>query len=124
VRSQYAYGFEDPSLIDPDNWALDGGLIDRPGVDEITPECSTTSATTFLPSRPCGASLGSADPPTPVASGANDEIFPQQLVQQIPTDHPGCRTPAVPTGHFALEEAADQIAALIRYFLVRTVPPA
>jgi len=63
-------------------------------------------------------------PPTLVATGANDEIFPEQVVRQILTDHPGAEYHALQTGHFALEDKAAEIAALMRDFLARTVPPA
>jgi pimeloyl-ACP methyl ester carboxylesterase len=61
-------------------------------------------------------------PPTLVAPGANDEIFPEEVVRQILTDHPGAEYHALPTGHFALEDKAAEIAALMRDFLARTVP--
>ena len=63
-------------------------------------------------------------PPMLVATGANDEIFPEQVVRQILTDHPDAEYHALQTGHFALEDKAAEIAALIRDFLARTVPPA
>jgi len=63
-------------------------------------------------------------PPTLVATGANDEIFPEQAVRQILTDHPDAEYHALQTGHFALEDKAAEIAALMRDFLARTVPRA
>src|SRR5262249_61736512 len=59
-----------------------------------------------------------------VATGANDEIFPEQAARQILTDHPGADYHALQTGHFALEDKAAEIAALMRDFLARTVPRA
>jgi len=38
-------------------------------------------------------------PPTLVATGANDEIFPEQAARQILTDHPGAEYHASDTGH-------------------------
>ena len=52
--------------------------------------------------------------------GANDEIFPEQVVRQILTDHPDAEYHALQTGHFALEDKAAEIAALMRDFLART----
>jgi hypothetical protein len=59
-----------------------------------------------------------------VATGANDEIFPEQAVRQILTDHPGAEYHALQTGHFALEDNSAEVAALMRDFLARTVPRA
>ena len=63
-------------------------------------------------------------PPTLVATGANDEIFPEEVGRQILTDHPDAEYHALQTGHFALEDKAAEIAALMRDFLARTVPRA
>jgi pimeloyl-ACP methyl ester carboxylesterase len=63
-------------------------------------------------------------PPTLVATGANDEIFPEEVGRQILTDHPGVEYHALRTGHFALEDKAAEIAALMRDFLARVVPRA
>ena len=63
-------------------------------------------------------------PPTLVATGANDEIFPAEVVRQILTDHPDAEYHPLQTGHFALEDKAAEIAALMRDFLARTVPRA
>jgi predicted acylesterase/phospholipase RssA len=63
-------------------------------------------------------------PPTLVATGANDEIFPEEVGRQILTDHPGVEYHALQTGHFALEDKAAEIAVLMRDFLARTVPRA
>ncbi|HEY2316456.1 MAG TPA: hypothetical protein VGH96_22825 [Streptosporangiaceae bacterium] len=63
-------------------------------------------------------------PPTLVATGANDEIFPEELVRQILRDHPGAEYHALDTGHFGLEDKANEIAALMRDFWVRVLQPA
>jgi len=52
---------------------------------------------------------------------ANDEIFPEPVVRQILTDHPGAGYHALDTGHFALEDSAPEIAALTRDFLRRNL---
>ena len=54
-----------------------------------------------------------------MATGANDEIFPEEVVRQILTDHPDAEYHALQTGHFALEDKAAEIAALMRDFLAR-----
>jgi hypothetical protein len=59
-----------------------------------------------------------------VATGANDEIFPEEVVRQVLTDHPDAEYHALQTGRFALEDKAAEIAALMRDFLARTVPRA
>jgi pimeloyl-ACP methyl ester carboxylesterase len=109
-------------LIDPDNWVIDKALIDRPGVDEIMLDLLydiRNQAPTF---KAMQQFLRDRRPPVLVATGANDEIFPEEAVRQILTDQPDAEYHALQTGHFALEDKAAEIAALMRDFLARTVP--
>ena len=55
-----------------------------------------------------------------MTTGANDEIFPEEVVRRVLTDHPDTEYHALQTGHFALEDKAAEIAALMRDFLART----
>jgi pimeloyl-ACP methyl ester carboxylesterase len=122
LRRQYVYGVQDPSLIDPDNWVIDKALIDRPGVDEIMLDLLYDIRNDVATQKATQGFLRERRPPVLVATGANDEIFPERGVRQILADHPGAEYHALPTGHFALEEKAPEIAALMRDFLARTMP--
>jgi len=109
-------------VIDPGNWVIDKALIDRPGIDEIMLDLLydiPNQAPTFKAMREF---LRDRRPPTLVATGANDEIFPEEAGRQILTDHPGAEYHALPAGHFALEDKAAEIAALMRDFMARTLP--
>jgi hypothetical protein len=46
---------------------------------------------------------------------------PAGAALQILTDHPGAEYHTLPTGHFALEDRAAEIGALMRDFLARTI---
>jgi pimeloyl-ACP methyl ester carboxylesterase len=46
------------------------------------------------------------------------------VIDKALIDRPGAEYHALPTGHFALEDKAAEIAALMRDFLARTVPRA
>jgi pimeloyl-ACP methyl ester carboxylesterase len=124
LRGQYLSGVQDPSLIDPDNWVIDKALIDRPGVDEIMLDLLYDIPNQALTFKAMQEFLRDRRPPMLVATGANDEIFPEQVVRQVLTDHPDAEYHALQTGHFALEDKAAEIAALMRDFLARIVPPA
>jgi pimeloyl-ACP methyl ester carboxylesterase len=121
VRGQYVHGVEDPSLIDPDNWVVDKALIDRPGIDEIMLDMLYDIRNNVPTFTAMQGFLRERRPPTLVATGANDEIFPEEVVRQILADHSDAEYHALPTGHFALEDKAPEIAALMRDFLARTV---
>jgi pimeloyl-ACP methyl ester carboxylesterase len=124
LRGQYLFGVQDPSRIDPDNWLIDKALIDRPGVDEIMLDLLYDIRNQPPVLKAMQELLRDRRPPTLVATGANDEIFPEEVVRQILTDHPDAEYHALQTGHFALEEEAAEIAALMRYFLARSLPRA
>jgi pimeloyl-ACP methyl ester carboxylesterase len=121
LRDQYLYGVQDPSLIDPDNWVIDKALIDRPGVDEIMLDLLYDIRSNVPTFKAMQEFLRERRPPTLVATGANDEIFPEEAVRQILADHPGAEYHALQSGHFALEDKAPEIATLMRDFLARTL---
>jgi pimeloyl-ACP methyl ester carboxylesterase/uncharacterized protein YciI len=121
LRAQYLYGVRDTSVIDPDNWVIDKALIDRPGVDEIMLDLLYDIRTNVATFTAMQRFLRDRRPPTLVATGANDEIFPEEVVRQVLRDQPDAEYYALDTGHFALEDKADEIAALMRDFLARTL---
>jgi pimeloyl-ACP methyl ester carboxylesterase len=120
LRGQYLTGVQDPTRIDPDNWLIDKALIDRPGVDEIMLDLLYDIRNQAPLFKAMQELLRERRPPTLVATGANDEIFPEQVVRQILTDQPNADYHALQTGHFALEDKAAEITALIRDFLAPT----
>jgi pimeloyl-ACP methyl ester carboxylesterase len=121
LRNQYVYGVQDATAIDPDSWVIDKALIDRPGVDEIMLDLLYDIRNNVPTFKAMQELLRERRPPTLVATGANDEIFPEEVVHQILADHPGAEYHALPTGHFALEDKAPEIAVLIRGFLPRAL---
>jgi pimeloyl-ACP methyl ester carboxylesterase len=121
IRAQYLHGVADPTRIDPDNWALDAALIARPGVDEIMLDLLHDIKNNAAVFTGMQQFLAKQQPPVLVATGANDEIFPEPVVRRVLDDLPAAEYHALPTGHFALEDHAPEIAALIRGFLPRAV---
>jgi pimeloyl-ACP methyl ester carboxylesterase len=119
LRRQYLYGVADPSRVDPDNWVIDKALIDRPGVDEIMLDLLYDIRNNLPTLQAMQQFIKDRKPPMLVATGANDEIFPEPAVRRILADHPAAEYHALDTGHFALEDKAAEIASLIRDFLRR-----
>jgi pimeloyl-ACP methyl ester carboxylesterase/uncharacterized protein YciI len=122
LRRQYIYGVTDPSRVDPDNWVIDKALIDRPGVDEIMLDLLYDIRNNVPTFEAMQQFIRERKPPTLVATGANDEIFPEPVVRQILADHPAAEYHALDTGHFALEDKGAEIAGLMRDFLRRNLP--
>src|ERR1700675_903228 len=62
-------------------------------------------------------------PPTLIVWGKNDRIFPADGAHPYKRDLPEAEFHLIDTGHFALEDKADEIVPLIRDFLRRRVAP-
>jgi pimeloyl-ACP methyl ester carboxylesterase len=124
TRAQYLYGVRDPTLVDPDTWLVDTTLMQRPGVDEIMLDLLhdiKNNKPTFSAMQRLLIDLRL---PVMVATGANDEIFPEPVVRALLEDLPDTEYHALDTGHFALEDHVTQIAELVRDFLDRARRPA
>jgi pimeloyl-ACP methyl ester carboxylesterase len=122
IKRQYVLGVRDPSLVDPDNWVLDAALIARPGMDDVSLDLLydiRNNVPVFAAARQY---FRDQQPPMLIVSGANDEIFPGDNQKQYLGDLPKAELHLMDTGHFALEDKGDEIAALMHDFLDRTVP--
>jgi pimeloyl-ACP methyl ester carboxylesterase len=84
------------------------------------PPCFSVTCCSIPPSRPIFASIV---PPTLIVWGENDKIFPADGAHAYKRDLPDAELHLLDTGHFALEDKADEIVPLIREFLDREVAP-
>jgi len=122
TRSQYVDGVQDPSHIDPDNWLLDYELMRRPGVDEIMLDLFIDYRTNVTLYPDFHAFFRHRRPPTLIAWGKNDAIFPTAGAEAYRRDLPDAELHLLNSGHFALEDQGPEIAALMRDFLGRRLP--
>jgi len=121
TRSQYVDGVSDPTRIDPDNWLHDQALLDRPGVDEIMLDLFHDYGSNVALYPKFQAFFRTRQPPTLIVWGKNDVIFPAQGARAYLQDLPHAQLHLLDTGHFALEDKGDEIAALMHDFLDRKV---
>ncbi|HEV7731038.1 MAG TPA: alpha/beta hydrolase [Candidatus Binatia bacterium] len=120
---QYTDGVSDPSRVSPDNWVHDQALLDRPGNDEIQMDLFYDYRTN-LPLYPAvQAYFREHRPPTLIVWGKNDTIFPADGAHPYERDLPDVELHLIDTGHFALEDKADEMVPLIRDFLARNLTP-
>jgi pimeloyl-ACP methyl ester carboxylesterase len=122
TRAQYLVGVADPSLVDPDCWLVDQALMDRPGVDEIMLDYLYDLRNRVSANDAVREFLRAHQPPALIATGANDALFPEANMRHYLDDLPHAEFHALDTGHFALEDKGDEIAALMRDFLERAQP--
>lgn len=121
TRFQYTDGVSDLSRISPDNWVHDQALLDRPGNADIQMDIFYDYRTN-LPLYPSvQAYFREHQPPTLIVWGKNDKIFPAEGAHPYKRDLPDAELHLLGTGHFALEDKADEMIPLIRDFLERNL---
>ncbi len=117
TKWQYTHGVRRSEAISPDSWLIDQYLLDRPGNKDIQLQLFYDYRSN-LPHYPeWQAYLRRHQPPTLIVWGKNDQIFPADGAHPYKRDLKDLDFHLLDTGHFALEEDHDVIAALMRRFL-------
>jgi pimeloyl-ACP methyl ester carboxylesterase len=122
TKWQYTNGVKDVSRIDPDNWAHDQALLDRPGNGDIQLDLLHDYGSNVPLYPKFQAFFRERKPPMLIVWGKNDEIFPADGAGPYLRDLPDAEIHLIDTGHFALEDKADEMVPLIRSFLDRKLP--
>jgi pimeloyl-ACP methyl ester carboxylesterase len=122
TKSQYLDGVRDPSRVAPDAWLHDQALLDRPGIDEIMLDLFRDYGSNVALYPQFQAFFRSRRPPTLIVWGKHDVIFPAEGARAYLRDLPDAELHLLDTGHFALEDKGDDIAALMLDFLDRKLP--
>ncbi|MFJ8311139.1 MULTISPECIES: alpha/beta fold hydrolase [unclassified Streptomyces] len=120
IKWQYLHGVEDPTLVSPDAYHHDAALMARPGQDEIQLDLMADYGSNFDLYPAFQEYFRTSRVPLLATWGAHDEIFIPAGAQAFKNDLPNAEIHLLPTGHFALETHAAEIAALIDGFLART----
>ena len=121
TKWQYTHGVRNVETISPDNWFNDQYLLDRPGNKEIQLELFYSYGTNPPLYPDWQAYFRKHQPPTLIAWGKNDYIFPGEGAEPYRRDLKNVELHMLDTGHFALEEDGEVIAGLMRDFLERNV---
>ncbi|ADB35198.1 alpha/beta hydrolase fold protein [Kribbella flavida DSM 17836] len=121
VKWQYLHGVPDESLVSPDTWQHDLSLLSRPGAGQVQLDLMRTYLTNFAMYPQFQEYFRTSQVPLLAAWGENDEIFPPAGAKAFRRDLPDAEIHLLPTGHFALETHAAEIAALVDGFLTRVL---
>ncbi|GAA2568895.1 alpha/beta hydrolase [Winogradskya consettensis] len=119
TKFQYTDGMAHASRISPDNWIVDQALLDRPGNDEIQLDYFLDYGTNPALYPPVQQWLRDHQPPTLIVWGANDVIFPAAGAHPYKRDLEDVEFHLFDSGHFLLEDRADEVFPLIHDFLTR-----
>jgi pimeloyl-ACP methyl ester carboxylesterase len=122
TRFQYVAGVKDVARIDPAAWIHDQFFLDRPGNDLIQLTIMYDYRTNVALYPAFHDYFRVFQPPALILWGVNDPIFLAEGAQAFLRDLPKAELHHLDTGHFALEDKADQMVPLIREFLGRTIP--
>ena len=118
---QYTNGVRDTETISPDNWHVTQRLLDRPGNEAIQLQLFYDYGSNPPHYPEWQEYMRTHQPPTLVAWGQNDEIFPAAGAHPYKRDLKTLDFHLFDTGHFALEEDGAPIAQLMREFLQKHV---
>ncbi|MBB3751198.1 pimeloyl-ACP methyl ester carboxylesterase [Mycolicibacterium sp. BK634] len=119
TRWQYVTGVSDETLIDPETWHHDYALLSRPGNDEIQLKLFRDYATNPPLYPKVHQYFRQTGVPLLAAWGRGDEIFGPAGATAFSGDLPNAEIHLLEGGHFLLESALDDVAALITDFLGR-----
>jgi pimeloyl-ACP methyl ester carboxylesterase len=122
TRWQYVNGVADPTVVSPDTWEHDHALLSRPGNDRIQLALFRDYATNPPMYPALHDYLRTSRVPVLAAWGRGDEIFGPEGAEAFAADAHDAEIHLLDGGHFLLESAGDEVAALIRDFLARRLP--
>ena len=121
TRFQYLTGASDPERIDPGAWLTDQYFLDRPGAAEIQLDIIQDYQNNVALYPEFHRYFRAHRPPTLILWGRNDPIFMTDGARAYLNDLPKAEIHFFDTGHFALEEKADEMVPILRDFLARTL---
>ena len=123
TRWQDLTGVADETLVSPDTWHHDYNLLARPGNDEIQLALFRDYATNAPMYPRLHEYLRSSGVPVLAVWGRGDEIFGPAGAEAFAHDAVDAEIHLLDGGHFLLESAGPEVAALIQDFLGRRLAP-
>jgi len=112
----YTHGVRDESRISPDSWVLQRALVNRPGNKDIMLDLLYDYRSNPPLYPQWQEYFRMRQPPALIVWGKNDVIFPESGAHPYLRDLKTVAFNLLDTGHFALEDHAQVIAAHIRRF--------
>jgi pimeloyl-ACP methyl ester carboxylesterase len=121
TRFQYLAGTRDETRIDPAAWLYDQLFLDRPGSTDIQLGIIYDYRTNVALYRDFHGYFRAHRPPALILWGENDPIFLREGARAFLRDLPEAELHFFDTGHFALEDKADEMIPVMRDFLARNL---
>lgn len=119
ARTRHVGSSPHPERYNPDAWHDEYAMLSRPGQKQIQADLFWSYQTNVAAYPTWQAWLRRHQPPTLVVWGRYDPSFALAGAEIYGQAVPAAETHILDAGHFALDEALDEIAGLIRDFLAR-----
>ena len=119
TKWQYTHGVKNPQRISPDGPAHDQYLLDRDGNNEIQLDLFLSYGSNPARYPQWQEYFRQHQPPMLIVWGEHDQIFPAAGAEPYKRDIKNVEFHLLDAGHFALESNGDEIAQLMREFLVK-----
>ncbi len=114
TKFHWQVGARDPEAINPDNWALDQALLDRPGTQDYQVDLLENYKTNIALYPTWQAAFRQHKPKTLIVWGKHDPFFIPPGARAYLNDLPEAKLVWLDSGHFVLDENAPQVAAEIK----------
>jgi pimeloyl-ACP methyl ester carboxylesterase len=119
TRQRHVGSNPHPDTIDPDRWTDEFAFLSRPGEADVQADLFYDYRTNVASYPAWGAWLRQHQPPALVVWGEYDPSFQVAEAAAYQRDLPKAEVHILEAGHFALYEKPDEIADLMKDFLVR-----
>ena len=116
VKGLYLNGHRDPERITPDSWNMDLHFLGRPGARQVQLDLLYDYRRNLELYPEWQALLREQAPKTLILWGENDIIFSPEGARAYLKDLPGAEVHMLDSGHFAVEDSLEAIAAHIKRF--------
>lgn len=121
TRWQYLAGVADETLVDPSSWLQDHAMLSRPGNDLVQLALFRDYATNPPLYPLVQRYFRDSQVPLLAVWGREDPVFGPAGARAFANDLPAAEIHLLDGGHFLLESALDETAALIRTFLTEVL---
>ena len=116
IRTVYQHGHRDLTRISPDNWNVDFRFMERPNARRVQLDLFYDYRKNVPLYPQWQAFLRARRPATLIFWGQNDIFFTPEGGESYLVDLPDAELHRLDSGHFAVEDSLDEIAAGIRRF--------
>jgi pimeloyl-ACP methyl ester carboxylesterase len=123
IRWQYLTGVPEQSVVSPETWNHDFGLVSRPGNDRVQLALNRDYVNNISLYPKLHEYLRASEVPVLAIWGEGDPIFRPAGAKAFAKDSRGAEIHLLPGGHFLLESALHESAGLMMQFLDRVHLP-